>query len=225
MTLNISLNDLSDYQPDLELKDSSTFKKLLENNKFNNDKKSFAVVSCGGTISSAYSPAKENIRATDKNPIADTLEALNTSFGLGDENISTISLLNKDSRDITAEDITFILNFLNSIDNGRIVLTCGTYGLPLFTQIIGAHLADPKKILGVTGSMLISSMREHDVDFNAGGVVTAVNAFSKIGWDEEQPLVFASFHGEVYMPEECENLELHLPSHNDVEFYRNQPLR
>jgi len=225
MSLNFTLDDLSDYKPDEAFKDTPAFKTLLRNNAFSSDGDSLAVVSCGGTISSAYSPARENIRATDKSPITDTLEALHSAFGLSNKDVSTISLLDKDSRDITVEDMTFILDFINSIDNKRIALTCGTYGLPLFTQIIGAHLKDPKKILGVTGSMLISSMREHDVDFNAGGVVTAINGFEKMGWNEETPLVFASFHGKVYMPDECETLELHLPTHNDVEFYRSQPLR
>ncbi len=224
MGLNFTLEDLSDYKTDTNFSTTAMFETLLRNNAFKNDPNSFAIVSCGGTISSAYSPLRENIRATDKSPITDTLTALNNSFGLANKDISTISLINKDSRDITVKDMTFILNFLNSIENERTVLTCGTYGLPLFTQIIGEHLTSSKKVLGVTGSILISSMREHDVDFNAGGVVTTVNALSKIGRKKDKPTVFASFHGEVHTPEECEDLNLHIESHKEVEFYKGQPL-
>ena len=113
------------------------FATLLRNSAFKNDGKSFAIVSCGGTISSAYSPARENIRPTNRSPITDTIEALHQSFGLAKKDVSTISLMNKDSRHIAIEDMKFLLDFLNSIDNERIVVTCGTYGLPLFTQIIG----------------------------------------------------------------------------------------
>lgn len=224
MSLNFTLDDFATYKPDKEFADTPFFSTLLRNSAFKNDEKSFAIISCGGTISSAYSPTSENIRPTEKSPITDTLNALNVSFGLAQKDISTISLMDKDSRFITIQDIMFLLNFLNSIENRRIVVTCGTYGLPLFTQIIDAHLQPSKKILGITGSMLISSLREHDVDFNAGGVVTAVNALSKMELGEPTPIVFASFHGKVYMPEECGDLELHLASHKDVEFYRGQPL-
>lgn len=121
--------------------------------------------------------------------------------------------MDKDSRDITIEDMKFLLNFLNAIQNKRIVVTCGTYGLPLFTRIIAEGFKSKNSVLGVTGSMLISSMREYDVDFNSGAVIGAVNAFSKQKNIDDEPAVFAAFHGKIYMPNECVDLDLHPESH------------
>ena len=222
MSFQFTLDDFDDYTFDEARFNTPSNKAFVEQNGFKNDPDTFAIIGCGGTISSAYSPTNENIAPTHFSPINDILKDLDTSFGIAENTASFISLINKDSRDITKDDIVFIMDVLNGIKSTRIVLTVGTYGLPLFTQIIDKCI-QKEKIVCVTGSMLISSIKENDVDFNGGGAISSVNTLDRLSSVNES-IVYASFHGKIYKPEECKNLELHLDSHSDVEFYRGQRL-
>ena len=219
------MEDFDDYVFDETRFKTPSVKNFLDQSSFKNAEDIFALVGCGGTISSAYSPTNENISPTHFSPINDILNDLGTAFGVAEDKASFLSLLNKDSRDITKDDVTYIMDILNGIDNTRIVLTVGTYGLPIFTQILDRCIVkDHRKIICVTGSMLISSIKENDADFNGGGAISSVNALERLAPQEQSPIVYAAFHGKIYKPHECADLELHLESHKDVEFYRGQRL-
>ncbi|MEM8832903.1 MAG: asparaginase domain-containing protein [Pseudomonadota bacterium] len=225
MSFQFKLSDFDDYSFDEGRFNTPSVKNFIDQSGFKNNENTLALVGCGGTISSAYSPSNENISPTHFSPINDILKDLDTAFGVAENQTSFISLLNKDSRDITIEDIIFVMDFLNGIQNNRIVLTVGTYGLPLVTQILDRCIEkDRAKLICVTGSMLISSIKENDADFNGGGAITSLNALSHLSSSINESIVYTAFHGKVYKPHECENLELHLESHKDVEFYRGQRL-
>jgi len=224
MSFQFTLEDFDDYTFDEARFNTPSVKAFIEQSGFNNSNDIFALIGCGGTISSAYSPKNENIRPTHFSPINDILSDLNESFGVAEDKTSFISLVNKDSREITREDIIFVMDVLNGIRATSIVITVGTYGLPLFTQIAEKCIQkNKKKIVCVTGSMLISSIKETDADFNSGCAVASVNALHKLS-DITESMVYAAFHGKIYEPSECAHLELHLESHADAEFYRGQRL-
>lgn len=218
------LDSFNNYKFDTERFNSPSVQNLIEQSNFKNSSHHKALIGCGGTISSAYSPSSENIKATHFSPVKDILMDLDQAFGVAENKISYISLLNKDSRDLTVNDMTFVLDFLNGIDNQQILITVGTYGLPLFTQIFDKCIEKSReKIICVTGSMLISSIKENDADFNGGGAITSLNSLSYFT-PEIKSLVYAAFHGKVYNSNDCKELELHLESHKNVEFYRGQRL-
>ena len=223
MALTFQLSDFDDYK--FEDVDVPSFNQLLELNKFKNDDAYIAILSCGGTISSAYSAKKECILPTSKSTITETLEHLDTSFGTAETNITSASLLKKDSRDISVNDIKYVLDTINKINNNRIIVSFGTYGLPLLTQIVDRHTVDKNKTVILTGSMLISTMKEHDVDFNAGGAISLVNGLHEYARDNrDHALVCLAFHGKIYTSDECRSLDLHPDSHAEVLFYKGQRL-
>lgn len=224
MTFQFSLDDFNDYTFDAGRFNAPATQSFITQNNFKNEEQTIALIGCGGTISSAYSPSNENIAPTHFSPINDILRDLHSAFGVAEDKISFISLLNKDSRDITKEDMFFILDILNGIDNKLITATVGTYGLPLFTQIFDkCILKDKNKKVCVTGSMLISSIKENDADFNGGGAITSLNTLDKLS-SHSSSIVYAAFHGKIYLAQDCKDLELHLESHQDVKFYRGQRL-
>lgn len=222
--MNFTLEDFDNYSYQARKSENKALEALIKGARFKNSSDIMAFIGYGGTISSAYSPSRENIAATQNSPAIELLDDLGKAFGIAPNDYSYIPLMDKDSRDITVDDIVFLLDFLNTIENRRVILTCGTYGLPLFTQIIGKHTKGKGRVIGITGSILISPFKEQDVDFNAGGIITAVNALAKRASDSQPIEVFAGFHGSVFDPQECANLDLHPESHKDVEFYRTQRL-
>lgn len=117
-----------------------------------------------------------------------------------------------------------VLDILNGLSNKMIAITVGTYGLPLFTRIFDKCVEKSKgKKVCVTGSMLISSIKENDADFNGGGAIASLNALEYLS-DHQETIVYAAFHGKIYKADDCKSLELHLESHKDVKFYRGQRL-
>lgn len=221
--------DSSKYEPNKDILESTGCKALLSNTSFQNKKDHLAIIGCGGTISSVYSPLHESIHATNHSPIVDLIAALGESFGICEKNITYLPLINKDSRQVSKDDITFLLDFLNSIENERVIVTFGTYGIPMLTKIIADNISRKNKIVVVTGSMLPSAFREQDADVNGLSAITCVNTIAKMRELEKdreyEPLVFSSFHGKVFTAVESEKLDLHPESHANVKFYRGVRFR
>lgn len=185
------------------------------------------ILGAGGTISSTYKPALENINSSYRNPIFDLRNEISEGFGIVAKNLSSIPVLNKDSRKITPDDMKFILDVCNGIKAKSIIVTCGTYGLPLFTQIIAKHILPAAKDIVVTGSMLPPSHGTgwpiSDIDINCGAALATINTLRTLRKQgDAESRVFASFHGDIFTAEQCKDLTLHPDSHKDVELYRGQ---
>jgi L-asparaginase/Glu-tRNA(Gln) amidotransferase subunit D len=172
------------------------------------DEEYLAMLAFGGTIQSAYVPAEENIVPVTMNPGFDRLSELGSRFGIANRKITGAVLINKDSRDITNIDLALLLRTIQQIPNKEIFVSCGTYMLTIITKALHETFGDEKsnKIIGVTGSWLPASIQTQDVDYNVGGCVAAIKAFTLTG---KTGLVFAHFHGEIYPGDKAEKLNLH----------------
>jgi len=225
--LRIKSEELDDYKVDENFLDSTMCRALLDNASFKNEKDKVAIIGCGGTISSVYSPLYETIQPTNHSPVFDLLNALHEAFGIAEDNITYLPLINKDSRDIDERDLRLTLDIINNIENERVLLTCGTYGVQLFTYILSQHVHKKNKIVVATGSMLPSPFREQDADVNGIAGVTALNTIHAMRKqpEENDPIVLCSFHGRVFKPKECIDLDLHPVSHKNIKFYRGVRFR
>jgi L-asparaginase/Glu-tRNA(Gln) amidotransferase subunit D len=184
---------------------------------FTYDKNFLALIAFGGTIQSAYVPTSENIVPVPINPAQERSIELRT-FDIVSDKISSAILLVKDSRDIVDADIFGLIHLLREIPNQRVLLTCGTYLLPVVAHVLDVHFGDGKsdKIIGVTGSWLPMTQEGQDADYNLGGTTAAINAFYHAG---KQGIVFAQFHGEIFTGDALRRLELH-PPHVNPKFLR-----
>jgi len=169
-----------------------------------------AVLAFGGTIQSAYVPADENIKPIPMNPVLERTTELGEKFGIAGKFITGSILIAKDSREVVNADIANLIYTIQQIPNRKIVVTCGTYMLPIIAQALDMHFADGKsdKIIGVTGSWLPQATAGQDVDYNSGAVIAAVNAFDMA---KQKGIVFAQFHGEIIAGADLAKLNLHPP--------------
>ncbi len=178
---------------------------------FQSEEEMTALIAFGGTIQSAYIPDQETIAPVMMNPSFERINELHEHFHLAPQQITGTVFLAKDSRHITDRDMIRLIHALQWIKNKKIMLTCGTYMLPLITQIIDHHFGDGRsdKLIGVTGSMLPLSQEAQDADFNVGGTFGALEAFDAAG---QTGLVFAYFHGHVFCGDKLNGLDLHSQS-------------
>lgn len=219
---------LKNYKYDQKSLNSPGAQALLSNASFKNQKDSLAILGCGGTISSVYSPLHESIHATNHSPTMDLLVALHDSFGLAEDDITYLPLINKDSREVTSEDVNFLLDMINGIENERIIVTFGTFGVQTLTKVIADNIKVKNKIIITTGSMLPSAFREQDADVNGLAAVASANTVHALRNQENtefDSVVLCTFHGGIFSPGECIDLDLHPASHKNVKFYRGVRFR
>jgi hypothetical protein len=172
-----------------------------------------AVLAFGGTVQSAYVPSEENIMPVAMNPAFERTYELAERFGVASRELTGAILVAKDSRLLENADVISLVHSIEQMPNTRIVVSCGTYFLPVIAQILDEHFGNGKsdKIIGVFGSWLPLSIEGQDADFNIGGTIAAVNALAKTN---HKGIVFAQFHGEMFFGEELVKLNLHPPGIN-----------
>jgi L-asparaginase/Glu-tRNA(Gln) amidotransferase subunit D len=172
-----------------------------------------AILAFGGTIQSAYVPAQENIVPVPMNPGFERIAELEQRFGIARKEVTGAILVAKDSREITNADLIQLIHTIEQIPNKRILISCGTYMLPLISRALDVHFRQRKsdKIIGIIGSWLPASQQGQDVDFNIGGGIAAINALNEVNY---KGIVFAQFHGEIFAGDDILKLSLHPPGVN-----------
>ncbi len=184
---------------------------LVGQGGFRNNKSTLAIIGAGGTISSSYYFNEETIHPSSYNPINERIHELEKAFHIANKDFSYLSLLTKDSRDITKKDVRFLIDFIDSIDNEQVILSCGTFGIPNMVRILDKCDLKKSKIICVTGSLLPSCFKNDDCDVNIGAALSSINAIKTFGKKGKKSTVFGSFHGEIFLPKDCKHLNLHPP--------------
>jgi len=100
---------------------------MIAQAKFDNNSNTIALIGTGGTLSSAYSPRNETIIPGRYAAAGIVLNNLKSNFGVVDYPFSSIDLFAKDSRDVTNDDLKFLIDFISSIENEKILIVTGTY--------------------------------------------------------------------------------------------------
>jgi hypothetical protein len=124
-------------------------------------------------------------------------------------------LFAKDSRDINDEDIYLLLDFINTIENRTVLITCGTYMLPRIAYAVYRCANKSAKIIGLTGSMLPAGFTGSDANANIISTLSLINMHKA---KNNYGLVFVSFHGVYAEGEDLLNLNLHPTSSQDIVF-------
>jgi len=180
------------------------------------DEEYLACLAFGGTIQSAYIPTNENILPVPMNPGLERLAELSARYGIANKRGGGVTgaILNvKDSRQLINADVVSLVHTIQQIPNKKILVSCGTYMLPLIGQALDFSFGQGKsnKIIGLTGSWLPFAIESSDADFNLGGVIASINAYAAIN---KTGIVFAHFHGNISVGADMAKLDLHLPGIN-----------
>jgi len=204
-------NIISYYQsqPDTD-SSSSIIDNMIAHAKFDNNSDTIALIGTGGTLSSAYSPRNETIIPGRYEAAGIVLNNLKNNFGIIDYPFSSIDLFAKDSRDVTDDDLKFLINFITSIKNQKILIVTGTYMLPRIAKLlINVIPTDSQKVIGLTGAMLPLGFLGSDASANITATTAIINDRFK---SQSNNKIFLSFHGNVYDDlDVIERLDFHPP--------------
>lgn len=183
---------------------------MIAHAKFKNNTDTIALIGTGGTLSSAYSPRNETIIPGRYEAAKIVLNNLKNNFGIIDYDYSSIDLFAKDSRDVTDEDLKFLIDFILSIKNQKILIVTGTYMLPRIAKLM-MHVVSTRcdKVIGLTGAMLPLGFLGSDASANIIATTALINDKYR---SNSSNRVFLSFHGNVYDDlETIESLDFHPP--------------
>lgn len=138
-------------------------------------------VTTGGTIDKIYFDAMSQFEVGDsqvRHILADGLAAFD---------FDVVSLFQKDSLDITAEDRAELRRFLSQDDASMYVITHGT---DTMTETAAALQGLPAKKIVLTGALSPARFRSTDAVFNIGMAVAAVQLV--------EPGVYIAMNGQVF---------------------------
>ena len=149
-------------------------------------------ITTGGTIDKSYSKKKGTYNFDVMDPsINFVLENITPNF-----EHEVISILKKDSLNMTDKDRQLIFDTCNDVENDKIIITHGTDTM-INTAKKLSEIKD--KVIILVGSAHPERFKETDADFNIGMAVGAVNVL-KDG-------VYVAMNGRVYKWNECKKTD------------------
>jgi L-asparaginase/Glu-tRNA(Gln) amidotransferase subunit D len=166
------------------------------------------LIGYGGTISSGYTPTDETIVPLAPSPAKKSIEFMN-AFQNSKLKFDHIPLLDKDSRDVTDDDLYTLFDIIFLSKNRKILITVGTYLWPKITKalFLFSGKIGTKKIIS-TGSMLPAGFLASDAEANIWSAITLLNFIDHTF--SGTPFVGFVFHGNTYATKESlDTLDLH----------------
>jgi len=142
------------------------------------------ILATGGTIDKIYFDAKSQYQVGEPQ-IVEVLREANVTF-----EYEVLSLLRKDSLEMTAEDRRRIREAIEADEHRHFVVTHGT---DTMVETAQALRGIPGKTIVLTGSMQPARFRMTDAVFNIGCAVTAVQLLPEG--------VYLAMNGQVFRPD------------------------
>lgn len=162
-----------------------------------NNIKKIQLVLTGGTIDSYYDTEKCTTTPNSKSVLGAFLEKY---ARVGSSKIDITEVCMKDSRDVTTEDINDVYQAIMQSELSGHVVTHGTFTMFSSARHLQTLLAeDHGQVIVFTGSMLpLEGFSPNDAGFNLGSAIMAAQYV--------EPGVYIAFDGQLYAPEDMENL-------------------
>lgn len=145
-------------------------------------------IQTGGTIDKDY-PRKKNGYAFEIGVAAVHRILSNIVFNFSED---VLSVLQKDSSDITDSDRSKLLEFVASRKEDKIIITHGTDTMIKTAEILNVIV---DKTIVITGAMRPEKFSDSDAPFNVGFAVAAVQILN--------PGVYIAMNGRVYNWDRC----------------------
>ena len=125
------------------------------------------ILTTGGTIDKIYFDAKSTYSVGDPQ-IGEVLREAHVTLPH-----RIVSLMRKDSLDLTDGDRTLIRQFIETSDHSRVLVTHGT---DTMTRTAGALEGIPGKTIVLTGALMPARFKDNDAIFNIGFALGALQA-------------------------------------------------
>lgn len=121
------------------------------------------IILTGGTIDSEWNPSKDTATTAKESKIPAYFEKLKPDFDLTFETV-----VMKDSRELTGDDIKAICEAVNNAPAERVLITHGTYTMPDTARYIEQNMNSEKAVI-LTGSIIpLQGYDMSDAPFNLG---------------------------------------------------------
>lgn len=143
------------------------------------------VISVGGTIDKVYFDQLSTYQVGDPS-IRDIFENLPLHFAY-----EIVSLIRKDSLDMTDEDRDLLRQVVEEDADARILITHGT---DTIVETAKRLRGIEDKVIVLTGAMEPAGFKTSDAVFNVGCAVAAVQCLD--------PGVYITIHGRIYAPDQ-----------------------
>ena len=129
------------------------------------------VVITGGTIDSEWNPAKDTAVTADESVLPGYFKKLKL-----DAELTFNTVVMKDSREFTPEDIKAICAAVDDSPSDKVLLTHGTYTMPDTARYLEKHMKTEKAVV-LTGSVIpLKGYEMSDAPFNLGfAIATLLN--------------------------------------------------
>lgn len=162
-----------------------------------NNKKKVHLVITGGTIDSYYDVDKCTTMPRQSSVIGSFLKDY---IRMGSEQVEISEICMKDSRDISQQDIEKVRESILSSPLSRHVVTHGTFTMFTSARLLQALLPEQHgQVIVFTGAMYpLEGFSPNDAGFNLGSATIAAKCLPSG--------VYVVFNGEIYQPNEMENL-------------------
>ena len=150
----------------------------------------------GGTIDSVWSGAKDTAVVSKHSIIPEYFEKLQRNLKFNDE-FEFTEVCMKDSREITDEDRANIIEAIKKTNSNRIIITHGTYTMPITARYLKEHISIDDKTIILTGSMVpIEGFDYSDAPFNLGYAYAEVL--------KREPGIYVCMNATTFDPDEVE---------------------
>ncbi|MBN2124352.1 MAG: asparaginase [Deltaproteobacteria bacterium] len=142
------------------------------------------IFTIGGTIDKIYFDKKSNYEV-GQSKIADVLEQARVNF-----DYECISLMQKDSLDMTDEDRQRVFDAVREDEERLVVITHGT---DTMVDTARKLLGIEGKVIVLTGAMEPARFKSSDAEFNIGSAIGAVQALPEG--------VYIAMNGRIFRPD------------------------
>ncbi len=147
---------------------------------------SLTIITTGGTIDKIYYDAKSDYKIGDPQA-SKILQRAGSTL-----KTDIVSVLRKDSLEITDQDRALIRRSAEQAQGDKIVITHGT---DTMVQTGMALKGIPGKTIVLVGAMYPAEFRNSDADFNLGAAIAAAQILAEG--------VYILMNGQVFDPEHC----------------------
>ena len=144
----------------------------------------------GGTIDSHYDSSKDTAVPNEESIIPSFIESLRLYH---DAEFTVVCM--KDSRDLKREDLSNVLQVVESSPRTKILITHGTYTMPDTARFLNANRTRSDQTIVFTASTIpIQGFAPSDGPFNLGYAIAQL--------EHLPPGVYVTMNGKVFSPEE-----------------------
>lgn len=155
---------------------------------------SIHIILTGGTIDSIWSGANDTVVVSEHSTLPEYFKELGKNLKFPQKFIFT-EVCMKDSREINDDDRKKVLEEIEKSGSKKILITHGTYTMPLTSRYLKQNLKRHDQVVTLTGSMVpIKGFDFSDGPFNLGFTIAML--------EQLKPGVYVCMNTQAFKPEE-----------------------